>query len=74
MSAPGTEQIAQAVAARRSWAVQTLSGWVRLGSVLGAEAGAQEYIAGVLDSLGRGGERAAGGPGAHPRAARLQPG
>ena len=52
LTAPGRQEIAEAVAARRSWAQETLCGWVRHGSVLGAEAGAQEYIAGVLEELG----------------------
>ena len=52
MSLPDRAAMQQAIASRRGWAEQTLSGWVRHASVLGAEAGAQEYIAGVLEGLG----------------------
>lgn len=49
---PTLETIAAAIAARRAWAVETLSAWVRLPSVLGAEGPAQAYIAGVYEGLG----------------------
>ena len=52
MNTPDRPDIQQAIADRREWAVQTLSGWVRHGSVLGSETPAQEYIADVYSSLG----------------------
>ena len=52
MHLPDRTNIQQAVASQRDWAVHTLDRWVRLGSVLGCEEPAQEYIAGVYEELG----------------------
>ena len=49
---PDLLEIQQAVASQRDWAVDILGNWVRHGSVLGSEGSAQEYIAGVYESLG----------------------
>ncbi|MBI5155090.1 ArgE/DapE family deacylase [Candidatus Poribacteria bacterium] len=38
--------------ARRSWAIERLADWVCCASVLGNESSAQEYIAGVYESIG----------------------
>ncbi|MBX3728738.1 MAG: ArgE/DapE family deacylase [Candidatus Sumerlaeia bacterium] len=44
--------VAQAIADRRQWAIDTLAWWVRHASVLGQEEPAQSYIAGVYEDLG----------------------
>ena len=49
---PSMDDVRQAVGGREAWARETLAGWVRYPSVLGEEAPAQEYIAGVLETLG----------------------
>jgi acetylornithine deacetylase len=49
---PTIDELKQAVAARRSWAVELLSGWIRHPSVLGQEKAAQEHVAGFFGELG----------------------
>ncbi|MCZ7644876.1 MAG: ArgE/DapE family deacylase [Planctomycetota bacterium] len=52
MPTPDRATLGQAIAARRGWAVETLSAWVRFASVLGSEGPAQEFIAEVFATLG----------------------
>lgn len=52
MTPPDRSVVAAAVRARQEWAVVTLTGWVRLASVLGAEQPAQDYAASLYERLG----------------------
>lgn len=52
MTQPSKESIAEAVANRRAWAIETLSALVREPTVLGAEASGQQVMTELLSSLG----------------------
>lgn len=49
---PPKEELSRAIASRQDWALAHLKNFVACPSILGAEASAQEYIAGMYDALG----------------------